>query len=160
VAGLNNKIRTDGLSTPKGSTKRIGRRQHDHDGPRRGRVASGTTSEGAIGAEPDVNSRQTIAIMRQCDLSECCGACSWSVVWDRCAPTHCIGRQKQQSNDQPAPARQQRRSARGQPPKISQTAARHGGWTKQQPHRMRHAAAGGSPEQARGECLRVAVPAR
>ena len=117
------------------ATKRIARRQHDHDSPRRGHSRSERNDirKGAIWAEPDVNSCQTIAIMRQCDLSECCGACSWSVVWDRCAPRHRIGRQNHQSNDQPAPARQQRRPARGQPPKASQTAARHGGWTKQQP---------------------------
>ena len=62
-------------------------------------------------------------------------------------------------NDQPAPARRQRRWGRrtgiqGQPDSSQPWGNIGEGWTKQQPSRMRYAAAGGSPEEARGERLR------
>jgi len=70
----------------------------------------------------------------KCDLRECCGLARGRCL-HRCGPTR--HPMKQQSNDQPA-AKQQRRSARGQPAKASLPTAR-----QKQPQRMRYAAVGG-----------------
>jgi hypothetical protein len=77
----------------------------------------------------NVNSRQTFGISRQMRSEGVLRACSLRSygLGGRAAANVASQANPTQRNDQPkTPARDQRRSARGQPPKASQTTARHG----------------------------------